>query len=73
MNTALTVGPTELMAQHLTSLRAYARLVLVSGDELFTHEEKDKSFRMREFIDIGTSYKCTQKEMVGLIFKGILD
>ena len=71
MRTTLTADPTELMTQHLTCLRGYARRVLVNDEELLLHEEEDKSFRMRKFIAIAMSYKCTEKEMVGLLYNGI--
>ncbi len=55
MRTALTADPTELLVQHLTTLRGYARRVLVDEEELFHHEEQDKHSRMREFIAIASS------------------
>ena len=72
MNTAPTANPTELMTQHFTILREYGRRVLMNEEELLPDEEQDKSVRMNEFIAIGTSYRCTEKEMVGLLYKGII-
>ena len=72
MRGALSVNPTSLMAEHLAALRAYARRVLLEERALTTNEEQDKDARMGEFMATANSYKCTEKEMVGLVFKGVL-
>ena len=72
MSIALSTKPTELMAQHLSVLRAYARQVILQEEPLILCEQQDKSRRMQQFVAIGAPYKCTEKELVGLLYKGIL-
>lgn len=62
--------PTQKMAQHLSALRVYAMRVLVDEDALSMQEEQDKAVRLREFAEMAGSYRCTEKEIVSLIFKG---
>ena len=62
--------PVQKMAQHLSALRAYAMRVLVDEDALSMQEEQDKVVRLREFTEMAGSYRCTEKEIVGLIYKG---
>jgi len=62
--------PTQKMAQHLAALRGYARRVLEDGDALSIHEEQDKTVHLREFTAMAGSYRCTKKEIVGMIYKG---
>ena len=62
--------PTQRMAQHLAALRVYAKRVLEDGDALSIQEEQDKAVRLREFITMAGSYRCTEKEIVSLIYKG---
>ena len=71
MSIALSAKPTELMAQHLSVLRAYARQVIVQEEPLILCEQQDKCMRLQQFVAIGASYKCTEKELVGLLYKGI--
>ncbi len=70
MRAAPSANPAELMAQHLWTLREYARRVLVVREALDSHEEQDRTIHMKEFMAIAGSYKCTEKEMVGLLYKG---
>jgi len=72
MTTAPIANPTEIMAEHLSVLRAYAKRVLLEGEDLVTHEEQDKAGRLEEFLAIANSYKCTDREIVGLLYKGFL-
>ena len=71
MSIALSEKPMEVMAQHLSVLRAYARQVIVQDEPLILCERQDKSRRLREFVAIGASYKCTEKELVGLLYRGM--
>ena len=71
MSTAPAVNPTESMTQHITILREYAWRVLVNEEALLPCEDEDRSHRIKEFIAIGSRYQCTEKEMVGLLYRGI--
>lgn len=71
MRLAESAHPKEQMADLLASLRGYAKQVLVHGDPLYLSEEQDKSARLRQFFQMGADYMCTEKEMVGLVYKDI--
>ena len=73
MSVALSVSPTQIIAQHLSTLREYARRVLVQGESLTLHEVEDKARRMEEFVALTTCYKCTAKEQVGLLYEGLFN
>jgi hypothetical protein len=64
---------TELLSQHLAQLKAYARRVLAKEEALDASEEDDQRTRMREVLAIGSSFKLTESEMVGLVFKGLFE
>ena len=72
MRSAASAHPKEQMADLLATLRSYAKRVLVQGDPLSLSEEQAKSFEMSQFFSIGAEYKCTEKEMVGLVYEGFL-
>ena len=72
MRSAASAHPKAQMAELLATLRSYAQRVLVQGYLLTLVEEKDKSLRMSQFFRMGADYKCTEKEMVGLVFAGSL-
>ena len=61
----------ETVAEHLSTLREYAQRVLEKGEVLTESEEADKAHRMREMLSIGTSFKLTENEMVGLVLKDV--
>ena len=64
-------NPKEEMAKHLECLRGYAERVFVNGETLSPDEEEDRGFRMREFVTTGISFKCTERELVTLLYKGL--
>lgn len=72
MSSAVSAHPEEHMAELLATLRSYAERVLVQGDRLSMNEAQDKSLRMSQFLQMGAGYKCTEKEMVGLVCEGFL-
>ena len=72
MRSAALAHPKEQMADLLATLRSYAKRVLVQDDPLSLSEELAKSLRMSRFFRMGADYKCTEKEMVGLIYEGFL-
>ena len=69
---AVSARPKEQMAELLVTLRDYAKRVLVQGDLLTFYEARDKSSRMRQFLQMGADYKCTGKEMIGLVYGALL-
>ena len=72
MGSQVSVHPKELIHQHLLVLRAYAWRVLCRGEALTAKEEDDRAERAREFLAIGRSFKLTGKEMVSLLYRGLL-
>ena len=72
MKSAVSAHPKEQMAELLATLRSYAKRVLVQGDLLALSESQDKSVRMKQFLQMGADYKCTEKELVGLIYERVL-
>ena len=72
MKSAVSAHPKEQMAELLATLRGYAKRVLVQGDLLALSESQDKSVRMNQFLQMGADYKCTEKELVGLIYERVL-
>ena len=73
MGVALSLSPTKIIAEHLSTLREYARRALVQGEPLTLPEVEDKARRMEEFVALTTCYKCTGKEQVGLLYKELLN
>ena len=71
MASLVLADPKELFTEHLSSLRAYARKVMLREEELTVTEEYGKSDRMREFLAIGETFKLTEKELVASIYKGL--
>ena len=71
MNSLISVNPQELMSQHQTALRAYAKRVMVRGDDLTPAEDDDRARRMQEYLAVGSSLNLTRKEMVAVIFRGM--
>jgi hypothetical protein len=61
--------PIELFFQHLEALKRYARRVVAGGGALTVDEEKDKARRLKEFIEIGSSFELTEKDMVNVIYR----
>lgn len=72
MTSLILVDPKDLMAQHPAALRDYARRVMVHGENLSPEEEGDKDRRMEEFLTAGRSFRLTDREMVSLIYRGLL-
>ena len=72
MKIAVSAHPKEQMAELLVRLRDYAKRVLIQGDLLTFYEAQDKASRMSQFLRMGADYKCTEKEMIGLVYAGLL-
>ena len=73
MTTQLSANPKQIMANHLAALQHYARRVVVQGEILAPPDEDDITARMREYLTIGISLKCTEKELVRLVYKGLFE
>ena len=73
MRTKLLSDPKESMEGHLEALREYAWRVLREGQALIAQEQQDKANRLRDFLAIGGSFKLTERELVTLLYRHILD
>jgi hypothetical protein len=72
MNATVLANPTQAMAEHQRRLKTYANRVIVRGESLRPEEEIDRDSRLREFLALGESFGCTQKELVRLLYAGVL-
>ena len=72
MTNLMLVDKKRLMARHPAALREYARRVIVHGEYLAPDEEGDKDRRMEEFLATGRSFRLTDREMVAIIYRGLL-
>ena len=73
MTSSVLANPKERMGNHLVVLRKYADRVLTKGDHLMPWEEADKASRMEDFFEIGASFKCTDKELVAVIIRDLMN
>ena len=72
MKIAVSARPKEQTAELLVTLRDYAKRVFVQGDQLTFYEARDKSSRMRQFLQMGADCKCTEKEVIGIVYGALL-
>ncbi len=59
------------LAQHLVVVRGYARRVILHGETLTPDEELDKARRIRECMELGSSFELSEKEVVSLLYKEV--
>ena len=71
MVTDLSPGPKENMARHAMALRGYAIRVFENGETLPPDEDRDRAFRIREYLAIGLSFGCSETELVTLLYNGL--
>ena len=71
MRKLLSITPQRVMAQHQEVLSGYARKALVHGEFLDASEADDLALRMQEYLVVGTSFKCTERELVALLYRGL--
>lgn len=72
MSATLLADPTQAMAEHQGRLKTYASRVIARGESLRPEEEIDRESRVREFFALGMSFGCTEKELVTLLYAGVL-
>ena len=68
----ISTNPRELMSEHLKTLRKYAKRAVHQGDVLTFSEEEDRADQMRDFWAIGTSFGLAEKELVALLYHGLI-
>jgi len=62
-----------ILKQHFAALKEYARRAVGHGQVLTAEEERDRKFRMSEFLILGRSLNLTEKQLVALLYKGLFD
>ncbi len=67
----LSADPDEIMVRNLETLSAYARRVILKGERLAEDEDEDRLVHLREFFGIGTSFDCTEKDLVTLLYRDV--
>jgi len=74
MNMATLVwnDPKELLRRDLTTLRGYARRVVVLGERLTTREEVEVAVHMQELFAIGSLFRLNRAEIVSLLLSALL-
>ena len=65
--------PNEVMRDNLKFLREYARRLLVEEDDALAPIEDFKDVLLEEFLAVGQSLGLTHRDMMVLVFDGILD
>ena len=73
MSARVSSDPKKILVENLKTLKVYAERSIVRGEALTSHEDEDRVRRIREFMGIGTSFGCTQKELVKLLLKEYLE
>jgi hypothetical protein len=65
--------PKEVIRDNLKFLREYARRLLIDEDDSLVSLEDFKDVLMEEFLVIGKSLRLTERDLMVLLFRGILD
>ena len=63
----------EVIRENLKFLREYARRLLVEEDDSLSPMEDFKEALMSEFLALGKALKLTERDMMVLLFRGVLD
>jgi hypothetical protein len=69
----LLADPKDVIRENLKFLREYARRLLLEEDDGLTVIEDFKDVLMQEFLAVGKPLKLTERDMMLLLFRGILD
>jgi hypothetical protein len=69
----LLADPKEVIREDLKFLREYARRLLLEEDDTLADIEDFKDILMEEFLTVGRALKLTDRDMVVLLFRGMLD
>lgn len=64
--------PKHSMRQNLKFLREYAKKVLLEGDDSLTALEDVKEALIAEVWRAGQSFRLTERDVVVLLYKGVL-
>ena len=62
----------ELLTSHLGVLREYAKRATLGPGALSVAEQRDKAKRMGKLMALGDTFWLTKKDLVVMLFKGLL-
>lgn len=71
MTIAALAKPKDVVADHLSVLRSYARKMASEREPLSVREDADRAARVEEFMAIGLAYRCTPRELVSLLYADV--
>ena len=63
----------DLFAGHLSVLRGYARRAIIEMRKLTDTQELEKERRFEKFVELGGFYRMTEREMVSLLLRGVVN
>ena len=66
-------SPKEVIKENLKFLREYAKRLLVEDDDSLVPIEDFKDILMKEYLAVGASMGLTERDLMVLIFKDLLD
>ncbi len=66
-------NPRDVIRENLKFLREYARRLLAENDDSLVAIEDFKEVLMKEYLAVGGSMGLTERDLVVLVFKDILD
>ena len=69
-NSAVT-DPKEQLATHMAVLKIYAGRVLDDNERLLPWEEIDKAARIIEIFVLGSSFECTHRDLVKVLYRDL--
>jgi hypothetical protein len=72
MTTVSPPDPKKVMQQNLAFLREYARRAVVGEDDCLSALEDIKEALIQEVWKTGQSFKLTERDLVVLLYKGVL-
>lgn len=72
MTTLTPPDPKKVMQQNLAFLREYARRAIVGEDDSLNALEDIKEALIQEVWNTGQSFKLTERDLVVLLYKGVL-
>ena len=61
------------LAGHLSVLRGYARLVIIEERKLSDAQVLEKERRFKKFIELCGFYRMSEREMVSLLLRGVVN
>ncbi len=61
------------LAGHLSVLRGYARRAIIEERTLTDAQQLEKEQRFEKFVELGGFYRMTEREMVSLLLRGVVN